>query len=97
VYLRQVLEKHGNTDGQNITCFCVFRLMVYESGGGGRVLHNILVEFGRYLLQYLEVKGTMLLKWILEIVQGSVERIRLADERDTWCAVAYTVANLRFP
>jgi len=97
VCISEVLEKNGYTIGQNVRWFYVFRLKVFESGGGGgRVLYNSLVEVGRDHLEYLEVNATMLLQGILEIVQGSMEWIRLADNRDTCCAVVYTVAKFLF-
>ena len=95
--IRQVLEKEWEYSWAEHKTFYVFRLNVYESGGGGIVLFNILVEFGRVHLEYLEVNATMLLQWILEMGQGIVEWIRLAYNRDTWCAVVYTVTNFRFP
>ena len=43
------------------------------------------------------VHGRIILKWILEKWDGSMEWISLAQDRDRWRAVVNTVMNYRFP
>jgi hypothetical protein len=41
------------------------------------------------------VGGKIILKWILEKWNGSMDRNDLAQDRDRWRALVYTVMNLR--
>jgi hypothetical protein len=41
------------------------------------------------------VDGRIILKWIFERLGGGVEWIDLAQDRDKWRALVYTVMNLR--
>jgi hypothetical protein len=43
------------------------------------------------------VDGRIILKWIFEGLDGGVGWIDLAQDRDRWRAVVYTVMNLRVP
>jgi hypothetical protein len=43
------------------------------------------------------VDGRIILKWIFEKLGGGVEWIDLAQDRDRWRALVYTVLNLRVP
>jgi hypothetical protein len=43
------------------------------------------------------VDGRIILKWIFERLGGGVDWIDLAQDRDTWRALVYTVMNLRVP
>jgi hypothetical protein len=43
------------------------------------------------------VDGRIILKWIFERLGGGVDWIGLAQDRDRWRAVVYTVMNLRDP
>jgi hypothetical protein len=43
------------------------------------------------------VDGRIILKWISERLDGSMDWIDLAQDRDRWRAVVNTVMNLRVP
>jgi hypothetical protein len=43
------------------------------------------------------IDGRIVLKWIFERLGGGVDWIALAQDRDKWQAVVYTVMNLRVP
>jgi hypothetical protein len=43
------------------------------------------------------VDGRIILKWIFERVGEGVDWIDLAQDRDRWRALVYTVMNLRVP
>jgi hypothetical protein len=43
------------------------------------------------------VDGRIILKWIFERLGGGINWIDLAQDRDRWRAVVYTVMNLRVP
>jgi hypothetical protein len=43
------------------------------------------------------VDGRIILKWIFEKMGGGVDWIDLAQDRDRWRAIVYTVMNLRVP
>jgi hypothetical protein len=43
------------------------------------------------------VDGMIILKWIFERLGGGADWIDLAQDRDRWRAVVYTVMNLRVP
>jgi hypothetical protein len=43
------------------------------------------------------VDGRIILKWIFERLGGGVDWIDLAQDRDRWRALVYTVMNLRVP
>jgi hypothetical protein len=42
------------------------------------------------------VDGRIILKWILKKLDGGVDWINMAQDRDRWRAVVSTVMNLRF-
>jgi hypothetical protein len=44
-----------------------------------------------------DVDGRIITKWILEKSNGSMDWINLAQDRDRWRALVYTVMNLRVP
>jgi hypothetical protein len=46
-------------------------------------------------LEYLDVDGMIILKWILEKWEGPMEWIDLAEGRDRWWVVVNVVMNLR--
>jgi hypothetical protein len=41
------------------------------------------------------VDGRIILKWIFERFDGGADWINLAQDRDRWRALVYTVMNLR--
>jgi hypothetical protein len=43
------------------------------------------------------VDGRIILKWIFERMDGGMDWIDLAQDRDRWRALVYTVMNLRVP
>jgi hypothetical protein len=43
------------------------------------------------------VDGRIILKWIFERLSGGADWIDLAQDRDRWRAIVYTVMNLRVP
>jgi hypothetical protein len=43
------------------------------------------------------VDGRIILKWIFERLGGGVDWIDLAEDRDRWRALVYTVMNFRVP
>jgi hypothetical protein len=43
------------------------------------------------------VDGRIILKWIFERLDGGIDWIDLAQDRDRWRALVYTVMNLRVP
>jgi hypothetical protein len=43
------------------------------------------------------IDGRIILKWIFERLGGGMDWIDLAQDRDRWQAVVYTVMNLQFP
>ena len=43
------------------------------------------------------VGGRIILKWIFEKLDGGIDWIDLAQDRDRWRAVVSTVMNLRVP
>jgi hypothetical protein len=43
------------------------------------------------------VDGRIILKWIYERLDGGVDWIDVAQDRDRWRALVYTVMNLRVP
>jgi hypothetical protein len=43
------------------------------------------------------VDERIILKWIFERLVGGVDWIDLAQDRDRWRALVYTVMNLRVP
>jgi hypothetical protein len=43
------------------------------------------------------VDGRIILKWIFERLGGGVDWIDLAQDRDRWRTLVYTVMNLRVP
>jgi hypothetical protein len=52
---------------------------------------------GRRPLGRSGVDGRIILKWILERLEGGLDWINLAQVRDRWRALVYTVMNLRVP
>jgi hypothetical protein len=48
-------------------------------------------------LKDLGVDGRIILKWIFKRLDGGVDWIDLAQDRDRWRALVYTVRNLRVP
>jgi hypothetical protein len=48
-------------------------------------------------LEYPDVGGRIILKWILERWDGAMDRIDLAEDRDRWRAVVNAVMNLQVP
>jgi hypothetical protein len=52
---------------------------------------------GRNHLKDQGVDGRIILKWIFERLGGGVDWNDLAQDRDRWRAVVYTVMNLRIP
>jgi hypothetical protein len=44
-----------------------------------------------------DVRGWIILKWILERVQSGMDCIDLAQDRDKWRALENTVMNRRVP
>jgi hypothetical protein len=43
------------------------------------------------------VDGRIILKWIFERLDGDIDWIDLAQDKDRWRALVYTVMNLRVP
>jgi hypothetical protein len=43
------------------------------------------------------IDGRIIVKWIFERLDGGVDWIDLAQDRDRWRAVVNTVMNLRVP
>jgi hypothetical protein len=43
------------------------------------------------------IDGRIILKWIFERLGGGVDWIDLAEDRDRWWALVYTVMNFRVP
>jgi hypothetical protein len=43
------------------------------------------------------IDGRIILKWIFERLGGGADWIDLAQDRDKWRALVYTVRNLRVP
>jgi hypothetical protein len=43
------------------------------------------------------IDGRIILKWIIERLGGGVDWIDLAQDRDRWRALVYTVMNLWVP
>jgi hypothetical protein len=43
------------------------------------------------------VDGRIILKWTCERLDGGMDWINLAQDRDRWRALVYTVMNLRVP
>jgi hypothetical protein len=43
------------------------------------------------------VDGRIILKWIFERLVGGADWIDLAEDRDRWRALVYTVMNLQVP
>jgi hypothetical protein len=43
------------------------------------------------------VDGRIILKWFFERLDGGADWIDLAQDRDRWQALVYTVMNLRVP
>jgi hypothetical protein len=52
-------------------------------------------DYKRIRGQFLD--GRIILKWIFERLGGGVDWIHLAQDRDRWRALVYTVMNLRVP
>jgi hypothetical protein len=48
-------------------------------------------------LEDSSVDGRIILKWIFEWLDGGMDEIDLAQDRDRWQAVVNTVMNLRVP
>jgi hypothetical protein len=48
-------------------------------------------------LENTGVDGRIILKWIFERLGAGVDWIDLAQDRDRWQALVYTVMNLRVP
>ena len=44
-----------------------------------------------------DVDGRMILQWILEKLDGGMDWMNLAQNRDRWCALVNAVVNLRVP
>jgi hypothetical protein len=44
--------------------------------------------------QHLDINGWIILKWILEEYDGTVNWIHLAEHRDQWQALVNTIMNL---
>jgi hypothetical protein len=43
------------------------------------------------------IDGRIILKWIFESLGGAADWIDLAEDRDRWLALVYTVMNLWVP
>jgi hypothetical protein len=43
------------------------------------------------------VDGRIILKWIFKKLDGGMDWIELAQDRDRWRALVYVVMNLRVP
>jgi hypothetical protein len=43
------------------------------------------------------VDGRIILKWIFERLGGGIDWIDLAQDRDRWQVLVYTMMNLRVP
>jgi hypothetical protein len=43
------------------------------------------------------IDGRIILKWIFERLNGGMDWINLAEDRDRWQALVNTVMNLRVP
>jgi hypothetical protein len=67
--------------------------------GGRRGVYRALVgkHEGRNHLEDPGVGGRIILKWTCERLDGGADWIDLAQYRDRWRAVVYTVMNLRVP
>jgi hypothetical protein len=52
---------------------------------------------GRNHLEDPGVDGRIILKWTCERLDGGIDWINLAQDRDRWRALVYTVMNLRVP
>jgi hypothetical protein len=52
---------------------------------------------GRNHLEDPGVDGRIILKWIFERLGGGADCIDLAQDRDRWQALVYTVMNVRVP
>ena len=48
-------------------------------------------------LEYLGVHGNIILKWIFKKLDGEIDWIDLASDRDTWSTLVNAVMNLRVP
>jgi hypothetical protein len=48
-------------------------------------------------LEDLGVDGKIILKWIFKKVDGGLEWIDLAQDRDTWRALVNAAMNIRVP
>jgi hypothetical protein len=44
-----------------------------------------------------DIDGSIILKWIIYKWDGGMDWVDLAQDRDVWRALVYTVMNLRFP
>ena len=50
-----------------------------------------------YLLEYPDVDGRVILRWIFRKRDGGMDWIDLAQDRDRWWVLVNAVMNLRVP